>query len=53
VNVLISMMRPNRKGDAGARMARTTKNPKYRDHGRLLKHCEEAHVARRSGNELV
>ena len=39
--VLIPMMRPNRKGSSGARRARMTKKLKNRDHGRLLRQCEE------------
>jgi len=34
--VLIPMIRPNREGNRGARMGRTTKSPKNLDHGRLL-----------------
>jgi len=34
--VLITMMRPNRKFNAGARMVRMMKNAKNRDHGRSL-----------------
>jgi len=41
MNVLITMMRPSKKGNVGARMARTTKNPRNRDHGRLLQRCEK------------
>jgi len=40
--VLISMMRPNRKGNKGPSMARMTKNTKNRDHGCLLWQCEKA-----------
>ena len=49
----ITMMRPNRKGNTGARIARTMKNPKKRDHGRLLQQREEAQSRRQSGNGLV
>ena len=36
MNVSITIMRPNRKGNREPRMVRTTKKPKNRDHGRLL-----------------
>ena len=40
--VSILMMRPSRKGNRGARIAKAVKNAKNRDHGRLLQKCEEA-----------
>ena len=50
VKVSITTMRPSRKGNRGARMARTTKNARKRDHGRLLQQCEKAESSRgRSG----
>jgi len=52
-NVLISMIRPNRKGNRGPRTARTTKNPKNKDHGRLLQQRQKAQDRRRSGDKLV
>ena len=51
--ISISMMRPNRKGNRGPRMARTTKNPRNRDHGRVLWQCEKAQSGRRYGDGLV
>jgi len=51
--VSIPMMRPNMKGKRGARMARTTKNPKKRDHGRLLQQREKGESGRRFGDGLV
>ena len=36
MKVSITMMRPKMNGSMGPRMARMTKNPKNRDHGRLL-----------------
>ena len=39
--VSILMMRPNMKGNRGARMARMMKKPKNRDHGRLLQQHEK------------
>jgi len=51
--VLISMMRPNRKGNVGHRMAITTKYPKNRDHGRLLQQCEKVDNKRQLGDGLV
>ena len=53
INVLISMIRPNKKGSKGARTAKMTKSAKNRDHGRLLQQCEKARSGRRSGDELV
>jgi len=53
INVLITMMRPNMKGNRGARTARTAKNPMNRNHGRLLHQCEKSQSGRRSGNGLV
>jgi len=41
MNVLITTIRPSRKGNVGARMARMAKNPRNRDHGRLLQQCEK------------
>jgi len=40
MKVSIAMMRPNRKGNRGARMAMSMKNPKNIDHGWLLRRCE-------------
>ena len=48
VNVLISMIRPNTKGNRGPRTARTTKNAKNKDHGRLLQQCEKAQSERKT-----
>ena len=46
--VSILMIHPNRKGNRGARIVRTTKNAKNRDHGRLLQQREKARNRRRS-----
>ena len=46
-NVLISMIRPNKKGNRGLRTARTTKDAKNRDHGRLLRQYEKAQSERK------
>jgi len=51
--VLITMMRPNRKFNAGARMARMMKKAKNSDHGRLLRQREKALSDRRSRDGLV
>ena len=52
--ISISMMRPNRKGNRGPRMARATKNPRNRDHGRVLWQLrKKAQSGRRYGDELV
>ena len=53
MKTLMSTMRPNRKPNEGARMARTVKNAKNRDHGFLLQECEKMRSGRRSGDELV
>ena len=50
---LVNMMRSNRKGNRGPRMARTTENPKNRDHGRLLQQSEKVQNRRQSGDELI
>jgi len=49
----ITIIRPNRKFNAGARIARTMKNPKNSDHGRLLHQREEAQSGRHYGDRLV
>lgn len=36
MEISMTMMRPNRKGSRGPRIARTMKKPMYKDHGRLL-----------------
>ena len=41
MKVSILVMRPNRKGNKGARMVRMAKNPKNRDHGRPLQQYEK------------
>ena len=46
VNVLISTIRPNKKGNRGPRTARTTKKAKNKDHGHLLQQCEKAQSER-------
>jgi len=51
--VLITMMRPNRNGNRKHRVVLMTKNPKNRDHGRLLQNCEKAQGGRQSGDGLV
>ena len=51
--VLITMMRPNKKFKAEARMARMMKKTKNSDHGRLLRQREKALRDRRSGDGLV
>jgi len=38
--VSITMIRPNRKGSMGPKMARTINNAKNKDHGRLLQEYE-------------
>jgi len=51
--VLITMMRPNIKFKAGARVARMMKNAKNSDHGRWLQQREKALSDRRSRDGLV
>jgi len=53
MKVSIPMMRPNKKGNRGAKVARMMNNPKNRNHSRLLQQCEKAQSRRRSGDELV
>jgi len=53
MKVSIAMMRPNRKGSKGPRMARTTKNTRNRDHGRLLQQCEKTECRRQPGDGLI